>query len=512
MKSLTELLTMLEGHDVPSDCRPESFSGSENLACNSQKSDFNDFIPLSNSEPLPPFPINEVNRVCPTVGEFIFAASESIQTSLDLVGSCTLGVLMTACGGHFPVRLPNGHIERPCLYIAPIAPPSERKSGVIAAVTAPLLDFENEYNRKNASEVSKSESKQRLILGRIAKAEQEAIKGNYNENELEKLNVELANFKATEPLRLFGADVTPEKLACMLKSQSGIFALISAEGGGIFENIGRYSDKGGLEIYLNAYSGDRVCVDRKTSESIVIDNPTLNIIAPCQPSVISDLFSDRGKAERGLLSRMLFVKCYSLVGKRTAFSEPISESVLTNYRNLVANMLSRKESSELQFDKGGLEVYCRFFNEIEKMQVDELKFMSDWAGKLPGQMIRIAGLIHCINSFSNNKKPSLITADETNCAVTLARYFLAHAKAVYNEQSEPREIRNAKYLWQRIKSLKSGKFSKRDLTRKVQDKTDFDYSESLNILINRGYIILDNIITDAKKPSQMIIVNPEAVK
>jgi hypothetical protein len=489
MKDLTTLLTQYEGQTVQ---------------------EFREFIPLSGSEPLPPFPINEVNRVCPVVGEFIFAASESIQTSLDLVGCCTLGVLETACGGRYPVRIPSGHIERPCLYIAPIAPPSERKSGVIAAVTAPLVDFENEYNKKNALEVSKSESIKRLLLGRIAKAEQEAIKGNAIGNDLNKLHTELANFKALEPLRLFGADVTPEKLADMLKKQGGVFALISAEGGGIFENIGRYSDKGGLEIYLNAYSGDRVCVDRKTSDSIVIDNPTLNIVAPCQPSVIADLFSDRGKAERGLLSRMLFVKCYSLLGKRTAFSEPISESVLTNYRNLVTNMLSSTESFELQFDNGGLEVYRRFFDEIEKNS--ELSFMLEWAGKLPGQMIRLAGLIHCMTSFSQGKKPSLISADEANCAVALARFFLAHAKAVYSSQKEPIEIKNARYLWERIKSLKSLSFCKRDLIRKIQNKSDFDISESLNILYNRGYIILNNIIEGKGRPTEMIIINPEAVK
>jgi hypothetical protein len=174
-------------------------------------------------------------------------------------------------------------------------------------------------------------------------------------------------------------------------------------------------------------------------------------------------------------------------------------------------MLSNSEGYELQFDKGGLEVYCSFFDEIEN-NLSELSFMGDWAGKLPGQMIRLAGLIQCITSFSQGKKPSLIGVDEANCAVTLARFFLAHAKAVYNEQSEPREIRNAKYLWQRVKSLKSLKFKKIDLTRKVQNKSDFDYNESLNILINRGYIILDNTITEADKPTQMIYVNPEAAK
>lgn len=210
------------------------------------------------------------------------------------------------------------------MYIAPIAPPSERKSGVIDLVVRPLIDFEIEYNRDHGGEFNQSRSELKLLQGRISNAEQTAIKAKKSDDqrvaeyELQELNAELAEFEAVEPLRLFGADVTPEKLAAMLKAQGGTFALVSAEGGGLFENIGRYSDKGGLEIYLNGYSGDRVCVDRKGSDSIVIDRPTLTIIAPCQPSVVVDLFADTQKAGRGLLSRILFVKCPSRVGSRKA--------------------------------------------------------------------------------------------------------------------------------------------------------------------------------------------------
>jgi hypothetical protein len=103
---------------------------------------FNEFIPLENSEPLPAFPMGAFSRVCPASSEFIFAVTESVQASFDLVGVCTLGVLQIACMGRYPVCLPNGHKEQPCFYIAPIAPPSERKSGVITAVTSPLVDYE----------------------------------------------------------------------------------------------------------------------------------------------------------------------------------------------------------------------------------------------------------------------------------------------------------------------------------------------------------------------------------
>jgi hypothetical protein len=376
----------------------------------------------------------------------------------------------------------------------------------------------NDYNEEHGGEAALNKSELKILQGRIAETEHAMIKAKSSddygaaEHELQKLNNELAAFEAVEPLRLFGADVTPEKLACMLKAQGEVFALVSAEGGGIFENIGRYCEKGGLEIYLNGYSGDRVCVDRKLSGSVVIDHPTLNLILPCQPSVISDLFSDKQKAGRGLLSRILFVDCYTRVGKRQATSKPIDEQTAANYNNLVRDMLSSLSNGDLQFDDGGEAVYVSFFDEIEPQltpEDGELSFMGDWAGKLPGQMVRLAGLIHCIAAFEQGRNPlhSRINADEAAAAVELARFFLVHAKAVYTEQREPQAITNARYLWKKLKPLKS--IGKRELIRKTQGKQDFYLDESLTELVNRSYIRIEYIQTGGK-PHERIIINPEA--
>ncbi|MDR0986514.1 MAG: DUF3987 domain-containing protein [Ruminococcus sp.] len=526
MKTYQDLLTAYEGEKTP----PDEHSDGERNYFDYQYSQhnyttpgaecqavFNEFIPIENSEPLPMFPLQAVNKICPVVGELIFAAAESIQTSYDLDGVGTLGALSVACRGRYPVVLPNGHHERPCFYFFPIAPPSERKSGVIDTLFRPLVDYEIEYNREHGGEVAQSQSELTLLKGRITNAQTAAIKAKTSddrllaEHELQELNSELAEFETVEPLRLFGADVTPEKLACMQKSQDGVFALVCAEGAAILENIGRYTDKGGMEIYLHGYSGDRVCVDRKSSESIVIDNPTLNIMAPCQPSVITDMFSDKEKAGRGLLSRMLFVKCYSRVGNRKFTSKPIDERIYTNYSNLVHNMLSASSKGDLRFDDNALVVCESFFDEIEaKLNAEdgELSFMGDWGGKLHGQMVRLAGLLHCIAAFEQGRNPveSFINADEAHAAVILARYFLEHAKAVYTEEREPQAISNARYLWGKIKSAKS--ITKRDLTRKTQGKRDFYLDESLTELVNRGYIRVE-VIQTGGRPIEQIIINPE---
>ena len=480
---------------------------------------FAELVPFDQMYNLPQFPIDSLT---PVMREFVQHAAETIQAPIDMIAPCMLGALEIACQGRYPVRLPNNHIERPCLYIAPIAPPSERKSGVIEIITQPLIDFENEYNKEHGSEVNQNNSERKLLEGKIANAEQTAIKAKRKEDrliaehELRELNEQLAEFEDVSKKRLMGADVTPEKLAVMIQSQEGVFALVSAEGGGLFENIGRYSDKGGLEIYLNGYSGDRVCVDRKNSESIVLDCPMINIIAPCQPYVIKELFTDKQKSGRGLLSRILYIKCQSRAGSRNAVSKPLDAHVKRNYHNICRFMLFAESEGDLVYDEDGFKEYCAFFDEIEPQlepEEGELAHMGDWAGKLPGNMTRLAGLIHCMAAFEKGKNPvdTPINASEARAAAEIARFFLAHAKAVYSEQSEPESIKHARYLWERVKTFDSYTFHKRELQRKTQKKKDFNFPETLQRLIDRGYISMAPILSGERgRPAEMIYVNPEA--
>ncbi|GHV55681.1 hypothetical protein FACS1894216_18590 [Synergistales bacterium] len=478
--------------------------------------DFLELIPFDNEEELPAFPVDALPS---QTAEFAFAASESVQAPLDMIGAVILGVLEIACRGRYPVRLPNGHTERPCLYVAAIAPPSERKSGVIDVLTSPLIEYEVWYNEQHGGEVNQSRSERRLLEGRIAQAEKTAIseksaeKRRDAERELLSLNNELAELASVEPLRLYGADCTPEKLAAMLKAQRGAFALVSAEGGGLFENIGRYCDRGGLELYLNGYSGDRVLIDRKNSDSVVINKPTMSIIAPCQPSVIDDLFSDRQKAGRGLLSRILFVKCQSRVGDRKPVSGALNWRMEQNFKTLCHAMLCAESTGDITFDDDGFTVYCDFFNRIEPMlspDGGEFAFMGDWAGKLVGTMTRLAGLIHCISAFEADSDPldTQINADEARAAIEFADFFLAHAKAVYGEQGEPQEVGYARYLWKRLKAFGKSGVSRSEIYVATKNKRGFNLDAALDELKRRGYVRTENLRREgADKPTTMIFVN-----
>ena len=234
----------------------------------------------------------------------------------------------------------------------------------------------------------------------------------------------------------------------------------------------------------------------------------MNIIALCQPIVIETLFGDKEKAGRGLLSRILFVKCQSLVGRRKPVSRPIEPSTRERYEELCRSMLADENGGELTFDDGGYAVYCRFFEDVEPLLTPdsgELSLMGDWAGKVCGTMTRLAGLIHCIASFERGENPTAtpITAEEAESGVTLARFFLSHAKAVYVEQIEPQCEKDARYLLKRLKEKSPVSRSELGEKTKCYRIGKFILDDTLKTLEKREQVRIE-IISSGTKPKTLI--------
>jgi hypothetical protein len=126
--------------------------------------------------------------------------------------------------------------------------------------------------------------------------------------------------------------------------------------------------------------------------------------------------------------------------------------------------------------------------------------MGDWAGKLCGTMTRLAGLVHCINAFELEQDPTEtpITAAEAESAAMLARFFLAHAKAVYVDQIEPQGEKDAKYLLRRIKE--ESPVSRSALSEKTRRYRmgKFSLDDALKTLEDCGQIRIETLVTGTK--------------
>lgn len=465
-------------------------------------------IPFSNPN-TPDFPVESLPGA---VGAFVEQLAESTQTPEEMGGILSLGILSTAFQSRYEVEITPDWREPLCLYPVAVAPPGERKSAVISALSGPVYEYEAEQREFEAAEIAQNQTERVLLEKALQAAQNGAAKGKGNfeakRQEALDLSAQLANFKELHPFRLMVDDTTPEKLVDMMEMQGGSITVASAEGG-VFDSIaGRYDRAANFDIYLKGHAGDTISVDRIGRKSNYIAKPRLTMILTIQPSVLHGLMDNATFRGRGLCGRFLYAMCKSKVGRREVSPAPMSGVTRSEYRQFVRRILADQGSGIVRLSDDANTIREDYQAYIEKKLGGEWEHMRDWGGKLVGAMVRIAALLH-LSSFSADVP---ISAETMAAATGIAEFLGAHAEAAYQAMGADESIEDAKYLWRRIEASGEAEISKRDLFRLVRSK--FKKAEGmeapLRVLVEYGYIRVEDVERDGagRKASPKIKVNP----
>ena len=465
-------------------------------------------IPFSNPN-TPDFPVESLPGA---VGAFVEQLAESTQTPEEMAGILSLGILATAFQSKYEVEITPDWREPLCLYPVAVAPPGERKSAVISALSGPVYEYEAEQREFEAAEIAQNQTERVLLEKALQAAQNSAAKGKGNfeakRQEALDLSAQLSNFKELHPFRLMVDDTTPEKLVDMMEMQGGSITVASAEGG-VFDSIaGRYDRAANFDIYLKGHAGDTISVDRIGRKSNYIAKPRLTMILTIQPSVLHGLMDNATFRGRGLCGRFLYAMCKSKVGRREVSPAPMSGATRSEYRQFVRRILADQGSGIVRLSDDANTIREDYQAYIEKKLGGEWEHMRDWGGKLVGAMVRIAALLH-LSSFPANVP---ISAETMAAATGIAEFLGAHAEAAYQAMGADESIEDAKYLWRRIEASGEAEISKRDLFRLVRGK--FKKAESmeapLRVLAEYSYIRIEDVERDGagRKASPKIKVNP----
>ena len=467
-------------------------------------------IPFSNPN-TPYFPVDALPA---PVAAFVEALAETTQTPPEMSGILSLGILATAFQSKYEVQITPDWREPLCLYPVAVAPPGERKSAVISALSGPVYEYEAEQREFEAAEIAQNQTERVLLEKALQAAQNSAAKGKGNfeakRQEALDLSAQLANFKELHPFRLMVDDTTPEKLVDMMELQGGSITVASAEGG-VFDSIaGRYDRAENFDIYLKGHAGDTISVDRIGRKSNYIAKPRLTMILTIQPSVLHGLMDNATFRGRGLCGRFLYAMCRSKVGRREVSPAPMSSSTRAEYRQFVRRILADQGSGIVYLSPDANTIREDYQAYIEKKLGGEWEHMRDWGGKAVGAMVRIATLLH-LSSFPSTEP---ISPETMAGATSIAEFLGAHAEAAYQAMGADESVEDAKYLWRRIAASGEAEISKRDLFRLVRGK--FKKAECmeapLRVLMEYGYIRIEDVERDGagRKASQKIKVNPLA--
>jgi hypothetical protein len=143
-----------------------------------------------------------------------------------------------------------------------------------------------------------------------------------------------------------------------------------------------------------------------------------------------------------------------------------------------------------------------------------LQYLGDWAGKLAGAAVRVAGLLHMADTLGQNGQNGQITENEMSRGIRLAHYLLPHAQAAYAEIGADPAVDAAKTILRWIEKTDARTFTRRECYRGVRGplfKSADDCEAPISLLIDHNYIRELETAERAgagRKPSPTYEVNP----
>ncbi|WP_211107158.1 DUF3987 domain-containing protein [Azospirillum thermophilum] len=411
-------------------------------------------------------------------GEFAAWLADATETPVELAAAMVLAACATAAARRFRVMVRPGYFEPTNLWIAAALPPGNRKSAVQSNAAAPLLAWEREEADRLADAIKAAISDVKTAEARAKELRAKAAKAA-DDTEARDLAAQAAAIEADMPEvprapQLWTSDVTPERLGMILAEHGERIAWLSSEGG-IFDLLaGRYS--GGvpnLDLILKAHSGDSERVDRAGRPPVFLAHPLLTVGLSPQPDVLRGLSSKPGFRGRGLLGRFLFLLPPSPLGNRTLNAPPMPDRVASAYAAGLCAILDvppavGDEGEErphlLRLAPDACAEWLAFARHIETTMRPggEFEHATDWAGKAPGAAIRLAGVLHVIETVQAQAWGRDISLDTMARALNIMAVFAKHSRAALDLMGADEGTAAARKVWEWINAGRRECFAVRD--------------------------------------------------
>ncbi|MFG1619521.1 DUF3987 domain-containing protein [Nonomuraea wenchangensis] len=473
--------------------------------------EWEDPIPLGALVELPPFPVD----VFPSyIAAAVRGVAAEVQVPEDLPGALALSVLSTAAGGRAEVSVRGQWREPLNVQTATAMPPGAGKSPAFRMMVTPVYAAEKALQAAVKEKIKEKERERRQAVARAEEARRKAKTPEEVDTAVDAVRMAEEIEVPVFP-RLTADDVTPETAATILADQGGRLAILSAEGTYLEVILGRYSNKPNLELLLKGHAGDRLQVDRRGREEFV-ERPALTVGLCIQPQLLQDVAASKQMHGRGALARFLFSIPPDLVGHRNVYDPPlVDETVLREYtetmRDLIVGLSEWTDPAIIRLSPGALKVHTDWRAEIEprlKRGTGDLEALREWASKLAGHTVRLAGLLHLAEQPKDGVRMA-ISEDTMKRAVTLGRYYVAHAMAAFGVMRAHPLLDSARAVLAWIGDRDG--FRLRDVHRGLQRRFNSaeEVAATLALLEDHGFVRrIEAASTGGRKPV-LYAVNPK---
>ena len=482
------------------------------------------FMPIS-AKRLLLFPWEHLPSILMTYSRQI---EESLQVVNEMVSPVLLGAVSMCIQGEYYIT-PKADWKEPLnLYTLTVNNPSERKTPVFKEILNPIYEYQDKVNTKRRPLITEYQIRKSILSRKIesglralgTKGTKGAKAQQISEDEIIVMQNELADLEenAVGPVTLLADDVTTEALVKLMNENHDRIAIASAEGGIFGMMAGRYSSQPNIDIFLKGYSGESYTSHRVSGRVETLKEPLLTLILMVQPTVLMEALGNREFRERGLMARFLYSMPESKVGKRRYRTMAIDENVRKAFYDLLNELLECRKwehPKTIYLSEEADRLGEAFYNEIETTLFSEYEEMSDWIGKLYGQTMRIAGILHVVK-YRLKSAEVKVEAETMKDAIAIGRFYLEHAKAVFISSGmyDPPEVKNAKYILSRIDSTGEDRLNKKTVYELCRKKKGFEtvtseaFTTGLGELRRRGYIKIEKDKSTGGRPTEIVTLNP----
>lgn len=481
-----------------------------------------------------------VDALPPWIANYVKSVAQATQTPPDMAILHALSVLSTAVANKILVRVRGGYMERAHIWTCTILGPANRKSAVVELLSAPIHTYETELAKNTATDRRRA-AEEREILERALERARKGAAGavsaeNYGDarNSVHEIADQLAALTVPAVPRLLASDVTSERLPQLMAENGGRMSMLEPEGDIFRIMAGRYTGGVNFDHYKRAWTGEPIRDDRVGREGTHVPNPALTMGLAMQPSVLETLQHARSFRGEGLLARFLFAVPRSPIGARRTGLDvpPLDEEAQRRFGQGLRTLLELEPADVdeegwwkphvMELSPEALQVWSGWDAEVESWlgPGGDLSGIPDWGGKLVGNTIRIAAILHAATAVECGTSPieGPVSGETMEAAISLGRALVSHAVAVFGALDMTPEIRLARYVLDRILSAPDhANLTKRELWHRCKGKKEIqradDLDQPLELLKEHHHLRVEGQgSTGGRPPSPAIVLNPAVLE
>ena len=394
-------------------------------------------LPEETDEPeSAPFPLDALPSA---MRDIIAGVARTERVPVALPAVCSLAVASAAIGAGLEITSGPNRVTRANLFFLASAESGSGKSETFRIIAAPLVDHQTRViERWKVHTLPKIETEIGVLVREIKTLEGKAAKANTAPNEHDEMLADLESKRARKNKLgslssmpcIIAQDVTTERLAVLLRDNRELNFSASADARKLIENVmGRYNPGNSTDesLYLSAFSGDFVRVDRQGRETVILNRPCLSLCWFFQPDKMVTMLDEESLSASGFLARPLICHTNATPLRIEGVPQILAETVRQQWTQLIDDLLATFHAADkahcITPTPEAVAILNGFYNRIVDRRGGDLADVGAFAARYGENAWRLSVVLHAAQ-WAGEAGHEPLSAETAANAVRVVEWFV----------------------------------------------------------------------------------------